>query len=321
MTIVSDICNRSREAHAALCLLVKQTPFDRSYALSARFGCELFLKAEHLQHTGSFKFRGASNKIRLLSDEQKSKGVITASSGNHGQGMALAGAIAGVPVTVYVASTASPVKLAAIATYGAKIMTLNASPLQVELEAGKAAHSTGITYVSPYNDLNVIAGQGTVAFEMLEEQPELDAVFVAVGGGGLISGIGSVMKQLSPKTQIIGCWPAASVAMYASLKAGKIVEPEEHETLSDGTAGGLEPETITFPVCQQVIDERVRVSEEEIKHAIRIVAREERQMIEGAAGVALAAFIQQADKWKGKRVAVVLCGRNITLENFLRVIS
>jgi threonine dehydratase len=321
MTIVSDICNRSREAHSALRPQVKHTPFDRSYSLSVQYGCELFLKSEHLQHTGSFKFRGASNKIRLLSEEQKSKGVITASSGNHGQGMALAGATAGVPVVVYAASTASPLKLEAIRTYGAEVVTLDKDPLQVELDAGQAASAKGVAYVSPYNDIDVIAGQGTVAFEMLEEQPELDAVFVAVGGGGLISGIGSVLKTLSPDTRVIGCWPSASVAMYASLKAGEIVEPEEYETLSDGTAGGLEPGTITFPVCQQVIDEYVLVSEEEIKQAIKVVARYERQMIEGAAGVAMAAFIQQADKWKGKRVAIVICGRNITLEKFAKVIS
>lgn len=321
MTIISDICRRSREAHSALRPQVKHTPFDRSYSLSVQYGCELFLKSEHLQHTGSFKFRGASNKIRLLSEEQKNKGVITASSGNHGQGMALAGATAGVPVVVYAASTASPLKLEAIRTYGAEVVTLDKDPLQVELDAGQAANAKGVAYVSPYNDLDIIAGQGTVAFEMLEEQAELDAVFVAVGGGGLISGIGAVLKTHSPDTRVIGCWPAASVAMYASLQAGEIVEPEEHETLSDGTAGGLEPGTITFPVCQQVIDEYVLVSEDEIKNAIQVIARYERQMVEGAAGVAMAAFIQQADKWKGKRVAIVICGRNITLEKFAQVIS
>jgi len=316
MPTPKEIFQASQQAHTALRPQVRKTAFDRSHILSSQYGCELFLKCEHLQHTGSFKFRGASNKIRLLTPEQRQQGVITASSGNHGQGMALAGAKAGVPVTVFASTNASPLKLNAIRSYGATVVTLDADGLTVELKAAEAAQTEGITFVSPYNDADVIAGQGTIALEMLEDEPNLDAVFVAVGGGGLISGIGSVMKQLSPSTQVIACWPAASTAMYASLKAGMIVEPPEHDTLSDGTAGGLEPGTITFPLCQQVVDDCVLVSEDEIREAMKQLAHSERWMVEGAAGVAMAAFMQQADKWQGKRVAVVLCGRNITLEKF-----
>ena len=316
MSELTEIFNASQEAHTALRPQVKTTPLDRSHMLSAYYGCDLFLKGEHLQHTGSFKFRGASNKIRKLTPEQRSQGVITVSSGNHGQGMALAGAMAGVPVTVFATAAASVLKLDAIRAYGAQVVTLEKDALSVELEAASTAAEKQITFVSPYNDPDVIAGQGTIALEMAEEESELDAVFVAVGGGGLISGIGSVMKHLSPETRIIGCWPAASTAMYASLVAGEIVEPEEHDTLSDGTAGGLEPGTITFPICQQVVDESVLVSEDEIRSALKMLARNERWMLEGAAGVAMAAFMQQAERWRGKRVAVVLCGRNITVEKF-----
>lgn len=321
MSLPTDVCQSSQQAHIALRPHVLMTPFDKSHRLSQQYDCELFLKAEHLQHTGSFKFRGASNKIRLLTRAQKDQGVITASSGNHGQGMALAGSQACVPVTVYAAASASPLKLDAIRAYGAKVITLDTDALSVELEAARAAERAGITFVSPYNDVDVIAGQGTIACEMLEQEKKLDAVFVAVGGGGLISGIGSVMKQLSPATRIIGCWPAASTAMYASLQAGEIVEPEEYGTLSDGTAGGLEPGTITFPLCQRVLDEGVLVSESEIREAMQLLARHERWMVEGAAGVAMAAFMQQADNWRGKRVAVVLCGRNITLEKFIGAVQ
>lgn len=321
MSDIYEIFAASLEAHTTLRPQVRRTPLDRSYSLSAHYGCELFLKGEHLQHTGSFKFRGASNKIRLLTSQQKLQGVITASSGNHGQGMALAGAMAGVPVTVFATSTASVLKLDAIRSYGAQVITLEKDALSVELEAAATAARQQITFVSPYNDPDVIAGQGTIALEMAEDEDNLDAVFVSVGGGGLISGIGSVMKHLSPKTRIIGCWPAASTAMYASLKAGEIVEPEEHDTLSDGTAGGLEPGTMTFPVCQQVIDESILVSEDEIKTALKTLARYERWILEGAAGVAMAAFMQQAEQWRGKRVAVVLCGRNITIEKFAGAIK
>lgn len=316
MPTPAEICLSSQQAHSALRPQVKVTPFDRSHALSTLYGCDLFLKSEHLQHTGSFKFRGASNKMRLLNAAQCQQGVITASSGNHGQGMALAGAMAGVPVTVYAAASASPLKLSAIHAYGANVVTLEKDALSVELEAAATAAREGVSFVSPYNDVDVIAGQGTIALEMLEQEAPVDAVFVAVGGGGLISGIGAVMKTLSPTTRVIGCWPAASTAMYSSLEAGEIVEPPEQDTLSDGTAGGLEPGTVTFPLCQQVIDECVLVSEEEIKAAMKTLAVYERWMVEGAAGVAMAAFMAQAEQWRGKRVAVILCGRNITLEKF-----
>ncbi|KFC81217.1 threonine/serine dehydratase [Buttiauxella agrestis] len=316
MSQLLKLFTASQEAHTALRPQVRKTPLDRSHMLSTLYGCDLFLKGEHLQHTGSFKFRGASNKIRLLTPEQKAQGVITASSGNHGQGMALAGAMAGIPVTVFVPATASPLKIDAIRAYGATVNMIEKDALSVELEAAETAAREGITFVSPYNDEDVIAGQGTIAFEMFETEPKLDAVFVAVGGGGLISGIGAVMKHLSPETRIVACWPEASVAMYASLQAGEIVEPEEHDTLSDGTAGGLEPGTITFPLCQAVVDDCVLVSEEEIKAAMKTLARYERWMVEGAAGVAMAAFMQQAEQWRGKRVAVVLCGKNIILEKF-----
>jgi threonine dehydratase len=316
MSQLVKLFTASQEAHNSLRPQIRITPLDRSHMLSTLYECDLFLKSEHLQHTGSFKFRGASNKIRLLTPEQKAQGVITASSGNHGQGMALAGAMAGVPVTVFVPATASPLKLNAIRSYGATVNMIEKDALSVELEAAETAAREGITFVSPYNDEDVIAGQGTIAFEMLETEKNLDAIFVAVGGGGLISGIGAVMKNLSPKTHIIACWPEASVAMYASLQAGGIVESEEQDTLSDGTAGGLEPGTMTFPICQAVIDDCVLVSEEEIKAAMKMLARYERWMVEGAAGVAMAAFMQQADRWRGKCVAVVLCGKNITLEKF-----
>lgn len=318
---ITKIYAKSLEAHSALRPQVKVTPLDRSHALSAIYGADVFLKGEHLQHTGSFKFRGASNKIRLLTPEQKKQGVLTASSGNHGQAMALAGSTAGVPVTVFVAASASKMKTDAIRSYGATLTAVDKDALGAELEASRTAAQEGKSYISPYNDEDIIAGQGTIAFEMLEAEKDLDAVFVAVGGGGLISGIGSVMKTLSPATRIIGCWPDGSTAMYSSLQAGEIVEPEERDTLSDGTAGGLEPGTITFPLCQAVIDDCVLVTEDEIKAAMKALASYERCMVEGAAGVALAGFMKQAEQWRGKRVAVVLCGKNIKLDTFLEAVK
>ncbi len=319
--LLTDILADCYDAHQALRPQVAVTPLLFSPAFSERLQCKVWFKGEHLQHTGSFKFRGASNKLRLLDDAARRNGVITASSGNHGQGMALAGRLTQVSVTVYAYQNASPLKLNAIRAWGAKVVTLDTDPLSVEIAAAEEAQREGKPFVSPYNDREVIAGQGTIALEMLEQQPQLDAVFVAVGGGGLISGIGAVLKNLSPTTKVIGCWPEASPAMYAALQAQKIVEVEESETISDGTAGGLEPGSMTFPLCSQVIDECVLVSEAEIRHAMREIARSERWMIEGAAGVAVAALLKQAHAWQGKRVAVVLCGRNISLEKFIGAVS
>ncbi|EOV4177517.1 threonine/serine dehydratase [Yersinia enterocolitica] len=310
-----------KEAHQALRPQVRVTPLEYSPLLSQHSGCEIYLKCEHLQHTGSFKFRGASNKLRLLTDEQRQRGVITASTGNHGQAMALAGKLAGVKSTIYAPEQAAAIKLEAIRALGGEVELIPGDALNAELAADSAAQQQGKIYISPYNDRQIIAGQGTCGMEMVEQQPDLDAVFVAVGGGGLISGIATVLKKLSDKTQIIGCWPANATSMYTSLENGKIQEVAEQETLSDGTAGGVEPGAITFALCQQLIDQKVLVSEQEIKDAMRLIAHTDRWMIEGAAGVALAAALKQAPLWQGKKVAVVLCGKNIVLKKYLGAVS
>lgn len=309
------------EAHTALRPQVAVTPLTLSSRLSALSGCEVYLKCEHLQHTGSFKYRGASNKLRLLDPAQRQRGVITASSGNHGQGLALAGHALGVPVSVYTTTQASSYKLEAMRALGAEVVSLDLDPLGAELEAGRQAQLQGKPYVSPYNDYQIIAGQGTVGMELFEQQPELDAVFVAVGGGGLISGIAAALHGLSAKTRIIGCWPANSAALHASLAAGRIIEVDEQETISDGTAGGVEPDSVTLGLCQRLLSQRVLVSEVQIKDAMREVAASERWIIEGAAGVAMAGMLALAEEYRGKKVAVVLCGRNIVLEKYLEAIA
>lgn len=309
------------DAHVALRPQVAVTPLTHSAKLSVMSGGEVYLKCEHLQHTGSFKFRGASNKLRLLPDAQRKLGVITASSGNHGQALALAGKMLGVPVTVYTTTSASPVKLEAIRALGAEVVSLDTDPLSVELEAARQAKCQGKPFVSPYNDHQVIAGQGTIGMELHEQTEPLDAVFVAVGGGGMISGIGTALERLSPSTQIIGCWPANAPTMQKSLEAGALIDMEEDDTLSDGTAGGVEPDSITFALCQRLLNRTVLVSEQEIMEAMRDVAAAERWIIEGAAGVAVAAMKKLAPEYRGKRVAVVICGRNIVLEKFLAAVS
>ncbi|WDY58503.1 threonine/serine dehydratase [Pseudomonas sp. PSKL.D1] len=309
------------QAHLAMRPQVAVTPLIHSPALSAITGCTVHLKCEHLQHTGSFKFRGASNKLRLLDAQQRKDGVITASSGNHGQGLALAGRLLGVPVRVFVSADASPVKIEAMRAFGAEVTLLDCDPLQVELEAGRQARLQGKPFVSPYNDLQIIAGQGTIGMELAEQAWGLDAVFVAVGGGGMVSGIAAALHRLKPSVEIIGCWPANAPTLKRSLEAGEIIEMAESPTLSDGTAGGVEPGAVTFGLCQRLLSRQVEVSEDEIRAAMRDVATHERWIIEGAAAVALAGMKQLAKDYQGKNVAVVLCGRNIQLEKFLGAIA
>nr|WP_249193130.1 threonine/serine dehydratase [Burkholderia cenocepacia] len=316
---------RIEEAHREIRPQVAVTPLSFSPMLSRITGCQVYLKCEHLQHTGSFKFRGATNKVRLLDPDTRKNGVLTVSSGNHGQGVALAGKLAGVPVTVYATSSASPVKLDAIRALGADVVTIDDTSLAVELEAGRQAKLKGMTFVSPYNDVDIIAGQGTIGIEIHEQARaagvDLAAVFASVGGGGLISGVGTAIRHLNPKADVVGCWPANSTALYSSLKAGKIVESEELDTISDGTAGGIEPDTITFDIGREVISDTSLVTEEEIKAAMKLLAQTDRWMVEGAAGVALASLLQMAPRYQGRAVAVILCGRNIMLEKFVEAVK
>ncbi len=301
--------------------LVHETPLFYSPAFSDLSGAQVWLKCEHLQQTGSFKLRGATNKILSLSEAEREKGVITASTGNHGMGVALASKMNQVKTIVYVPESASPIKLNTIKQLGAGIVKVEGNPLLAELAASRQAGITGQTFISPYNDADIIAGQGTVGLEMLNKNIEFDSIFVSVGGGGLISGIGSYVKQKSPDTRISACWPANSPAMHHCLEAGKILDVEESETLSDGTAGGVEKDAITFPICQEVIDDKFLVTETDIKDALKLMARYERFMIEGSAGVALAGFLKNAAHYKDQKVVIVLCGRNILLEKFTKAIA
>ena len=289
---------------------VLETPLEQASDLLPGYAVNLLFKMENLQHTGSFKLRGASNKILLLTPEQARKGVIAASNGNHGLGVAAAAKRAGIRAEVYVSSHVSTAKVKRIEKYGAMIRHAGADPLDAELAARSAAEQAGKVFISPYNDLDVIAGQGTIALELQHQQPKIDALFAAVGGGGLIGGIGTCMKAISPDTEIVGCWAENSRILYESLKAGSIIDFPEQPTLSESTAGRLEPGSVTVEVCKPVIDHSVFATEDEIASAMRLVREEKGWIIEGAAGVALAAFLKNAARYRGKTVVVVICGGN-----------
>lgn len=318
---MESLFERIMQAHAGVRPQVPVTPLERSAVLSAALGCDVWLKGEHQQPTGSFKVRGATNKLRVLGAAARERGITTASTGNHGQAAARAGKLAGVPVTVYVSSSTVPTKMDAIRALGAKLVIVDGAPIQAEIQARKDAGTLGAFYVSPYNDLDIVAGQGTLGVELFEQAPDLDAVFISVGGGGLIGGTGTALKGLKAGARVVGVWPENSPCMLRALETGGILDVEEQPTLSDGTAGAVEPGSVTFPVCQAVIDQTVTVTEGEIAAAMRRVAQSDRWIVEGAAGVALAGLVKRADEYRGRKVAVVLCGRNIALDTFLKAIA
>ena len=271
-----------------------------------------FFKMENLQETGSFKLRGATNKVLSLSTKQAAAGVIAASNGNHGLGVAAAARRAGIAAEVYVSNHVSPGKANRIEKLGALVRRAGDDPLDAELAARTAAEQSGKVFISPYNDVDVMAGQGTIALELFRQLRRADAVFVAVGGGGLIGGIGAYLKSASPQTEVVGCWPKNSPVLYESIKAGKILDVPEQPTLSESTAGGLEPGCVTLDVCRKVIDHSVLVSEEEIVAAMQLVRDQQQWLIEGAAGVAVAALLKESKRYAGKTAAVIICGGNLS---------
>lgn len=302
------------QAHQRLRPYVRETPLEHALAFSQITGAEVWLKLENLQLTGSFKVRGALNKLLSLSPPQLQKGVVAASSGNHGAGVAYGLAMLGTKGIIFVPEGASPTKLEAIRRYGAEVRVFGSSGEDTEDYARAYAAQHGLTYISPYNDPDVIAGQGTIGVEIAQQLSNPpDAVFVTVGGGGLVSGVAVYLKSLHPKVKIIGCQPANDAAMWASVQAGRIVRLEAQPTLSDGSAGGLEANTITFELCRTLVDDWVTVSEEEIRAAMRLFIETQHQLLEGAAGVALAALLKKAARYRGQRVVVVICGANIGL--------
>lgn len=300
---------------------VRETPLDYSPRLSAAWGTEVWLKLENTQVTGSFKVRGAVNRLLTLSAEECARGVVTASTGNHGAAVAYAMHRLGVPGTVFVPAGASPSKLAAIRGWGATLQEHGLDGLEAEHEARRRAAEWGLVYVSPYNDNQVVAGQGTVGAELARQMDGFDALFVAVGGGGLIGGTAGYLNALGRTTVVVGCSPERSRVMHESIRAGEVLALASDPTLSDGTAGGVERDTITFDLCDANVDRWELVTEDEIAEAMRMAIGDEHQLIEGAAGVALATARKVAADFPGGRLVVVLCGGNVGLETLRGVLG
>ncbi len=314
MKIISTTAAAAAEAAARVAGQVERTDLIKSDAFSEALASNVWFKLENLQTTGSFKLRGATNRLMTLSDEDRAKGCVTASSGNHGAATACAMQKLGVKGVIFVPEQTSKAKVDKIKGYGGDVRLFGTDGLDTEQHAREFAEQNEMPYLSPYNDYEVVAGQGTCGIEILEQLPDVDVVFVAVGGGGLIAGVGAVLKTHNPNIRIYGCQPSQSAVMMRSVEAGEILDLESGRTLSDGTAGGIEADSITFPLNEAIVDDWVSVDEPAIAEAMRRYMNDEGHIIEGAAGVAIAAMIERQDEIAGKNAVVVICGGNISDE-------
>ncbi len=315
-----DVAAEVRAAEARVRPYLLTTPAVPAVGLSGEIGSPVVLKCENLQHTGSFKARGALSKVLSLSAQEAERGIVTASTGNHGAAVAYAAQIVGADALVVVPDNANPSKLAAIERLGARIQVRGVDSVESETAARELAEERGMSYISPYNDAAVIGGQGTLGLELLAQVDDLAAVYVAVGGGGLASGVAGIIKSLSPSTRVVGCSPAASAVMYHSLKAGRILDLTSKPTLSDGTAGGVEADALTFSILAALLDDFVTVEEDAIRQAFLELIEVEHQLVEGSAAMAYAAARAHVSAVDGT-TAVILCGGNVGVDKLRTIID
>ena len=306
-TEVIKAYNRSKSS-------IRKTPLEHSPYLSNLIDGNVYLKLDNIQKTGSFKFRGAVSKMTSISATEKEKGVVTASTGNHGAACSLAMSLLGIDGKIVVPTIVHKNKVNNILNFGGKVEYHGDDCLIAEERAQEISKTTGATYISPYNDPAIICGQGTMGYEIDQDLKNIDSVFVSVGGGGLICGVGGYLKSVQKNVKMVAVSPKNSCVMYESIKAEKQLDLPSDPTLSDGTAGGVEMGSITFELCQRIIDEFILVTEDEIADGIRIGVEKHHQLIEGAAGAAIAGFMKQKDKLNGQRVVIVMCGGNISSE-------
>jgi threonine dehydratase len=322
LTFKEDLMDIAAEVYRAagrIYDVVRETPLDLLTGFSDE-DLKVYGKLENLQHTGSFKLRGAVNKLMSLNADQKEAGCVTASTGNHGAAMAYAYARLGIKGMIFVPENAASTKVESIRRYGGDLKFHGVDGAQTERYAREFADSNGMLYVSPYNDPGIIGGQGTVGLEMYRQRPDLDAVFVSVGGGGLMSGIAGLLKSVNPGIWIVGCQPANSAVMAHSIAAGRVIDEESLPTLSDGTAGGMDLDSITFAPCRDYVDEWILVDEDEIAASMRKFMQSQHQLIEGSAGVALAGIERVRSDLAGKQVGAVICGANLSLDTLKTIL-
>jgi threonine dehydratase len=310
-----------QDARKAIAPYIKRTPLVQSQFLSSSCGCGVYLKLENLQITSSFKPRGVFNKLLHLSADEKSKGIITASAGNHGEAVAFAAQKLNYYARVVVPITTPKVKIDGIRKYGADLVLFGENYDEAEHKAKELARKDGCAYVSPYNDELIIAGHGTIGLEIIEALPNVDTVMVPLGGGGLISGISIAIKSSRPDVQVIGVQSKSSPVMYESLKAGKIVEIQKVTTKSvaEGLSGNVGP--ITFEIVQKYVDRVVLAKEETLRHAVYLLWNYDKQVIEGSGAAAVAPIMENKPLFKDKLVVSVVTGGNIDRDLFQSILK
>jgi threonine dehydratase len=317
----ADFESQVRAARGRIAPDVIRTSIEFSAILSEMAEARVFIKWECEQVTGSFKFRGALNKLRTLGPGDRERGVISASTGNHGLAISRAAAIEGVALKLFLPETTAEVKKERIEAMGVAVEYFGSDCGKTEAHAREEAAREGRVFVSPYNDWDIVFGAGTVGLEIAEAVPDVDDVLVPVGGGGLIAGIAGFLKSARPGARTVGVEPEASAFMAASLAAGRLVEIEERETIADAVAGGIEPGSITFPLYRELVDRTITVDEEMIGNAMSLLYDRHERMVEGAGALPVAGFLAQIESFSGRTVVLVASGMNIAEERFRAIVG
>ena len=299
---------------------VYYSPCPHSVMLSKLTGQHIYLKLENLQMTGSFKERGALNRLALLTPEEASRGVVAASAGNHAQGVAYHATSKGIRAIIVMPLATPLVKVTATRNFGAEVILHGANYDEACEEATRICHSGHMTFIHPFDDAAVMAGQGTIGLELLEQVPQLEAVVIPIGGGGLIGGISCAIKETNPDIRVIGVQTARLPSMAAALAARTPVTVDPATTIADGIAVRRAGE-VTYPVVAQFVDEVVTVEEDEIASAILTLLEREKTLAEGAGATALAALLQHKTSLQNKHTAVLVCGGNIDVTLLSRIIE
>jgi threonine dehydratase len=296
------------------------TDLTASRTFSEMAGCQVFLKAENLQRTGSFKARGALNKLFAMPEAERSRGVITASAGNHGQGVAFAASLLDIPSTIVMPLGAPLAKVTAAQGYGARTELYGASYDDAHLFALEMAEREGLAYIHAFDDPLVAAGQGVVALEMLKQEPDLDVLVIPVGGGGLLAGMAVAAKALRPRLRLVGVQAAGASALADSFRSGHLTHTERVTTIADGIAV-RQPGQLTFEIIRELVDDMVSVEDEAISQAIALLMERTKLVVEGAGAVGLAALLERKISHRGGRVGLLLSGGNIDLNLLGKVIQ
>ena len=308
------------EARERVAETARHTPLEYSHTFSRMTNAEVYLKLENFQRTGSFKIRGATNRIMTLSEEEKDAGVVTASAGNHAQGVALAATRTGVDATIVMPEHAPISKLKATREYGAEVVLYGADYDAAAERAHEIEREEGRTYVHAFDDEMVMAGQGTIGLEILDDRPDVDTVIVPVGGGGLVSGIATAIKEQHPDVRVIGVQAEGAASAADSLRKGSVQEWEHVDTIADGIAVGRIGD-LTFEVIRERVDDVVAVSDSEIAIALTALLERSKTLVEGAGAVPLAALLSDAFEYEeGETIVPALCGGNIDLNTLTTVI-